>query len=79
MSVKELAAAMEKDTSHVFECLTYIKVSKKVKKADAMLDFQVINEVCNKSGVRPQIISRPSTHKKIEGLFFFFFWITYLR
>ena len=67
MTVKELATAMDKDVEHVFDCLSFIKTRRVVKKQTQLLDFQVINEICQKSGIRPQKIGRPTIEKKIEG------------
>ncbi|XP_067932063.1 translation initiation factor IF-2, mitochondrial-like isoform X2 [Watersipora subatra] len=65
MTVKELASSMEKDTKHVISCLRGLNISQTVKKDSAILDINVISEVCHMSGVKHRIIARPSSHKAV--------------
>lgn len=74
MSIADLATTLNKSVDHVFECLSYIPTNSKQRQAQdkqSILDFDVIREVCMKSGVRATLISQSASDKKAEsnGLF----------
>ena len=66
----DLAAALNKPVDHVFECLSYIPTNSSGSKRHnktSVLDFDVIREVCLKSGVRATLISHSASDKKVES------------